>query len=58
MKDVMQKPLNAKVAGIHLAGPNSTKTTLVIMTGQLGEGNLKITAISDRIGTVSSLFSG
>ncbi len=53
----MQNPLNAKVAGIHLAGPNSTKTTLVIMTGQLGEGNLKISAVYDRMGTVNRLFS-
>ncbi|MBC7659057.1 MAG: hypothetical protein H7249_05050 [Chitinophagaceae bacterium] len=53
----MQNPLKVKVAGIHLAGPNSTKTTLVIMTGQLGEGNLKISGIYDRMGTVNRLFS-
>lgn len=53
----MQNQLKVKVAGIHLAGPNSTKTTLVIMTGHLGEGNLKISGIYDRMGTVSRLFS-
>ncbi len=53
----MQNQLKAKVAGIHLAGPNSTKTTLVIMTGHLGEGNLKISCIYDRMGTVNRLFS-
>ena len=53
----MQNQLKAKVAGIHLAGPNSTKTTLVIMTGHLGEGNLKISSIYDRMGTVNRLFS-
>lgn len=53
----MQKQLKVKVAGIHLAGPNSTKTTLVIMTGHLGEGNLKISGIYDRMGTVNRLFS-
>ncbi len=56
MKDVMQNPFK-KVAGIHLAGPNSTKTTLVIMTGRLGEGNLRISNIYDRMGTVNRLFS-
>ncbi|MES2746685.1 MAG: hypothetical protein V4655_14730 [Bdellovibrionota bacterium] len=53
----MQNHLKVKVAGIHLAGPNSTKTTLVIMTGHLGEGNLKISGIYDRMGTVNRLFS-
>jgi hypothetical protein len=57
MKDVMQNQFKVKVAGIHLAGPNSTKTTLVIMTGHLGEGNLKISSIYDRMGTVNRLFS-
>jgi hypothetical protein len=57
MKDVMHNQLKVKVAGIHLAGPNSTKTTLVIMTGHLGEGNLKISSIYDRMGTVHRLFS-
>lgn len=53
----MQNQLKVKVAGIHLAGPNSTKTTLVIMTGHLSEGNLKISGIYDRMGTVHRLFS-
>ena len=53
----MQNQLKIKVAGIHLAGPNSTKTTLVIMTGHLGEGNLKIAGIYDRMGTTNKLFS-
>ncbi len=46
-----------KVAGIHLAGPNSNKTTLVIMTGRLGEGNLKISSVHDRMGALHKLFS-
>ena len=53
----MQNQLKVKVAGIHLAGPNSTKTTLVIMTGHLSEGNLRISGIYDRMGTVNRLFS-
>src|SRR5690242_15299621 len=53
----MQRQTEAKIAGIHLAGPNSAKTTLVIMTGHLGEGNLKINGVYDRMGTVHRLFS-
>ncbi len=53
----MQAEKTVKVAGIHLAGPNSTKTTVVIMTGRLGEGNLKITAVLDRMGALHKLFS-
>ncbi|MCX6127770.1 MAG: hypothetical protein NTX25_01740 [Proteobacteria bacterium] len=53
----MQAEKTVKVAGIHLAGPSSSKTTLVIMTGQLGEGNLKITAVLDRMGSLHRLFS-
>lgn len=53
----MQRKIEAKIAGIHLAGPNSAKTTLVIMTGRLGEGNLKIDGVYDRMGTVHRLFS-
>jgi hypothetical protein len=53
----MQAEKTVKVAGIHLAGPNSTKTTVVIMTGRLGEGNLKITAVLDRMGALHRLFS-
>ena len=53
----MQAEKTVKVAGIHLAGPNSTKTTVVIMTGRLGEGNLKINAVLDRMGALHRLFS-
>ncbi len=53
----MQDARKVKVAGIHLAGPNSNKTTLVIMTGRLGEGNLKIASVYDRIGALQKLFS-
>jgi len=53
----MQTEKTVKVAGIHLAGPNSTKTTVVIMTGRLGEGNLKINAVLDRMGALHRLFS-
>lgn len=53
----MQKIGKLKVAGVHLAGPNSTKTTLVILAGPAGEGPLKIQGIYDRMGTVNKLFS-
>lgn len=53
----MQAEKTVKVAGIHLAGPNSPKTTVVIMTGRPGEGNLKITAVLDRMGALHRLFS-
>ena len=53
----MRDAQNVKVAGIHLAGPNSLKTILVIMTGHLGEGNLKIDSIYDRLGPLHKLFS-
>ncbi len=53
----MQAEKTVKVAGIHLAGPNSTKTTVVIMTGRPWEGNLKINAVLDRMGALHRLFS-
>ncbi len=53
----MRESKNVKLAGIHLAGPNSLKTTVVMMTGFLGEGNLKITSIHDRLGPMQKLFS-
>ncbi len=45
------------VAGIHLSGPNAHKTSIVIMTGALGEGNLKIYQVFEKIGGVGKLFS-
>jgi hypothetical protein len=53
----MRDSENVKLAGIHLAGPNSLKTTVVMMTGFLGEGNLKIASVYDRLGPAYKLFS-
>ena len=44
-------------AGIHLSGPNAHKTSVVIMTGGLREGNLKITHVFDKIGAIGQIFS-
>lgn len=53
----MQNNGKLKVAGVHLAGPNSTKTTLAILSGLKDEGGLKIVGLYDRMGTVHKLFS-
>lgn len=44
-------------AGIHLSGPSAHKTSVVIMTGGLGVGNLKITHLFDKVGANGKLFS-
>ncbi len=53
----MRDAKTVKVAGIHLAGPNSPKTTVVIMTGRWGEGNLKMESVHERLGPLHKLFS-
>lgn len=52
-----QKRLRANAAGIHLSGPNSPKTSVVIMTGGVLEGNLKMIHVFEKIGAIGQLFS-
>jgi len=51
------KRLRANTAGIHLSGPNSPKTSVVIMTGGFLEGNLKMLHVFEKIGAIGQLFS-
>lgn len=45
------------MAGIHLSGPNSPKTSIVIMTGQFLDGNLKMSYVFEKIAAFGTLFS-
>ena len=49
--------LKANVGGIHLSGPNSPETSIVIMTGQFLDGNLKMSYVFEKIAAFGSLFS-
>lgn len=47
----------ANAIGIHLSGPNSAKTSVVIMTGAFLDGNLKMIHTFEKISSLGKLFS-
>jgi len=47
----------ASAVGIHLSGPNTAKTSVVIMTGAFLDGNLKMTHTFEKISSLGRLFS-
>src|SRR5690606_3451886 len=46
-----------RFAGIHLAGANTQKTSLIIVAGRPGQDPLIIEKVYEKIGTLGSLFS-
>lgn len=47
----------ANIAGIHISGPNSPKTSIVIMTGRFLDGNLKMELVFEKIASLGEVFS-